>query len=120
MISAVIYARYSSSNQREESIAGQLRECRQFAKRNDMHVIHEYTDSAMTGTSDKRPAFQQMIQDSEKQTFQVVIVWKLDRFARNRYDSAMYRNLLKKNGTIKLKYTKSERIHKIPKQYING
>lgn len=98
MISAVIYARYSSSNQREESIAGQLRECRQFAKRNDMHVIHEYTDSAMTGTSDKRPAFQQMIQDSEKQTFQVVIVWKLDRFAKNRYDSAMYRNLLKKNG----------------------
>ena len=63
-----------------------------------MTVIHEYTDSALTGTSDKRPAFQQMISDSETKSFQAVIVWKLDRFARNRYDSAMYRNLLKKNG----------------------
>lgn len=98
MITAVIYARYSSSNQREESIAGQLRECHAFAKRNKMKVIHEYTDSALTGTSDKRPAFQQMIKDSENKQFQVVIVWKLDRFARNRYDSAVYRNRLKKNG----------------------
>lgn len=98
MITAVIYARYSSSNQREESIAGQLRECHQYAKRNGMHVIHEYTDSALTGTSDKRPSFQEMIRDSERKAFQVVIVWKLDRFARNRYDSAMYRNILKKNG----------------------
>ena len=95
---AVVYARYSSSNQREESIAGQLRECRQYAERNGMTVIHEYTDSALTGTSDKRPSFQQMIRDSEKKAFQIVIVWKLDRFARNRYDSAMYRNILKKNG----------------------
>lgn len=98
MTVAVVYARYSSSNQREESIAGQLRECRQYAERNGMVVIHEYTDSALTGTSDKRPSFQQMIRDSEKKAFQVVIVWKLDRFARNRYDSAMYRNILKKNG----------------------
>ena len=98
MHSAVIYARYSSSSQREESIAGQLRECHQYAERNGLQVIHEYTDSALTGTSDKRPAFQQMIIDSEKHTFSTVIVWKLDRFARNRYDSAMYRNVLKKNG----------------------
>ena len=98
MTTAVIYARYSSSSQREESIAGQLRECRQYAERHDMTVIHEYTDSALTGTTDKRPSFQQMISDSETKSFQAVIVWKLDRFARNRYDSAMYRNILKKNG----------------------
>lgn len=98
MIPAVIYARYSSSNQREESIAGQLRECHAYAKRNNLKVIHEYTDSALTGTSDKRPAFQQMIQDSENRAFTVVIVWKLDRFARNRYDSAVYRAKLRKNG----------------------
>lgn len=98
MKTAVIYARYSSSNQREESIAGQIRECRQYAERNCMHVIHEYTDSALTGTSDKRPAFQQMIHDSDRHTFDAVIVWKLDRFARNRYDAAMYRHLLAKNN----------------------
>ena len=98
MIPAVIYARYSSSNQREESIFGQIRDCREYAERNGITIIHEYTDSALTGKTDKRPSFQQMIKDAEKHSFQIVLVWKLDRFARNRYDSAMYRNLLKKNG----------------------
>lgn len=98
MSNAVIYARYSSSGQREESIVGQLRECHSFADRNGLKVIHEYTDSALTGTSDKRPGFQQMIADAKSGAFSVVIVWKLDRFARNRYDAAMYRNELKKNG----------------------
>lgn len=98
MIPAVIYARYSSSNQREESIAGQIRDCTLYAERNGYTIIHEYTDSALTGKSDKRPAFQQMIRDSARHTFKIVLVWKLDRFARNRYDSAMYRNILKKNG----------------------
>lgn len=116
MITAVIYARYSSSNQREESIAGQLRECRQYATRCGMTVIHEYTDSALTGTSDKRPAFQQMIKDSDRHTFQAVIVWKLDRFARNRYDSAMYRNILKKNG-VKI-YSAMENISDSPEGII--
>lgn len=98
MIPAVIYARYSSSNQREESIDGQLRECRRYAEKAGLSVIHEYTDSAISGTSDKRPAFQQMIRDSKSHAFEVVIVWKLDRFARNRYDSAIYRKQLSDNG----------------------
>ena len=98
MISAVIYARYSSSNQREESIAGQLRECHAFADRNGYKVIREYTDSALTGRTDRRPGFQKMIKDSKKKSFQVVIVWKLDRFARDRYDSAVYRKILRENG----------------------
>lgn len=97
-MNAVIYARYSSSNQREESIAGQLRECRRYADANGFTIIKEYTDSALTGKTDKRPAFQQMIKDSENGAFQAVIVWKLDRFARNRYDAAMYRHKLTKNG----------------------
>ncbi len=95
---AVIYARYSSSGQREESIAGQLRECRAYADRSGLRVVGEYTDSALTGTTDKRPGFQRMIKDAEAGGFSVVIVWKLDRFARNRYDSAMYRHKLKKYG----------------------
>ena len=87
MIPAVIYARYSSSNQREESISGQIRDCTEFANRNNYHIVGEYTDSALTGRTDRRPGFQEMIRDSDKHGFQAVIVWKLDRFARNRYDS---------------------------------
>ena len=95
---AVIYARYSSSGQREESIEGQIRECREQAKRLNLNVIGEYCDHALTGTSDKRPEFQRMIKDAAKGQFTVVLVWKFDRFARNRYDSAIYKAKLKKYG----------------------
>lgn len=98
MIPAVIYARYSSSNQREESIEGQIRVCTAYAKNNNLTVLRTYTDSALTGRTDRRPSFQQMIADSKKGQFRAVIVWKLDRFARNRYDSAIYRAKLKQNG----------------------
>ena len=98
MTPAVIYARYSSDNQREESIAGQLRECHAYADRNGYLVVKEYTDSALSGKTDKRPGFQKMINDSASKSFQVVIVWKLDRFARNRYDAAVYRKKLRDNG----------------------
>lgn len=104
-IPAVIYARYSSSGQREESIEGQLRECHEYAQRNGMTIIGEYIDKALTGRTDKRPDFQRMLRDSEKGVFQVVICWKMDRFARNRYDSAMYKYRLKKNG-VRLAYAK--------------
>lgn len=95
---AVIYARYSSSGQREESIEGQLRECRDYAQRMNLNVIEAYCDPALTGTSDRRPEFQRMIKDSAGGQFTVVIIWKTDRFARNRYDSAIYKSKLKKNG----------------------
>lgn len=95
---AVIYARYSSSSQREESIEGQLRDCHEYAKHLGLNVIGEYTDHAISGTSDKRPDFQRMIRDSGRGQFKVVIVWKNDRFARNRYDSAIYKAKLKQNG----------------------
>lgn len=104
-MNAVIYARYSSHNQKEESIEGQLRECHEFAVKNNLTVVHEYCDRALSGKTDKRPQFQKLIKDSEKGKFEAVILYTLDRFARNRYDSAIYKAKLKKNG-IKLYYAK--------------
>ena len=95
---AVIYARYSSDNQREESIEGQIRECTAFAEKNDITVLNHYIDRAYSARTDHRPAFQEMIKDSDKHLFDMVIVWKLDRFSRDRYDSARYKVLLKKNS----------------------
>lgn len=95
---AVIYARYSSDNQTEASIEGQLRECMEFAEHAGIDVIGNYIDRALSAKTDNRPEFQRMIKDSYKHAFDCIIVWKLDRFARNRYDSAHYKTLLKKNG----------------------
>ena len=95
---AVIYARYSSDNQREESIEGQIRECTEYAVRNDITILSSYVDRALSARTADRPEFQRMIADSEKGLFDVVLVWKLDRFSRDRYDSAHYKHILKKNG----------------------
>ncbi len=95
---AVIYARYSSDNQREESIEGQIRECTAFAEKNGITVLRHYIDRAFSAKTDNRPEFQAMIKDSGKKLFDMILVWKLDRFARNRYDSARYKAALKKNG----------------------
>lgn len=97
-MNGVIYARYSSDNQREESIEGQLRECKEFANRNDITIVDTYIDRAFSAKTDNRPSFQKMIRDSSKNQFDVIIVWKLDRFARNRYDSAHYKAQLRRNG----------------------
>ena len=95
---AVIYARFSSEKQNEASIEGQLRECMQYAEFNNIQVVGNYIDRAQSAKTDHRPEFQHMIKDSYKGLFDTVLVWKLDRFARNRYDSAYYKNVLKKNG----------------------
>ena len=94
----VIYARYSSDRQTEQSIEGQLKECYAYAERNGYNIVHEYIDRAISGTTDRRAEFQQMIEDSAKKTFKAVLVYQLDRFARDRYDSAIYKRTLKKNG----------------------
>lgn len=98
MNKAVIYARYSSDKQTEQSIEGQLKACNNFAERQGYIVIGEYIDRAQSGTTDNRPQFQRMIEDSAKGAFNVVLVYQLDRFSRNRYDSAIYKAKLKKNG----------------------
>ena len=100
-MNGVIYARYSSDNQREESIEGQLRECQAFAEKNDITILNTYIDRAFSAKTDNRPEFQHMIADSKKKMFDVVLVWKYDRFARNRLDSLMYKQLLQRNN-IKL------------------
>ena len=97
-IKAVIYARYSSDRQREESIEGQIRICEDYARRNGMTIVHVYADRALSGRSDRRPEFQMMIRDAGTSAFSVVLVYKLNRFARNRYDSAKYKHRLKKHG----------------------
>ena len=79
---AVIYARYSSDNQREESIKGQIRECTAYAEKNGITIVKHYIDRAIPAKTDNRPEFQQMIKDSDKKLFDIVLVWKLDRFAR--------------------------------------
>ena len=98
ILNAVIYARYSSHSQTEQSIEGQLHDGYAYAEKCGYRVVGEYIDRALTGTKDDRPDFQRMIKDAEKRQFQIVIVWKLDRFARNRYDSAIYKRMLKKYG----------------------
>ena len=95
---AVIYARYSSDNQREESIEGQIRECTAFAEQNGITILRHYIDRAFSAKTDNRPEFQNMIKDSAQGLFDIVLVWKLDRFSRNRYDSAHYKAILKKNN----------------------
>ncbi len=100
---AVIYARYSSHNQTEQSIEGQLRECNKYANNNDITIVDTYIDRAISGTTDKREQFQKMIKDSDHGFFDAVITYKIDRFARNRYDSAMYKSKLQKNG-VKVLY----------------
>ncbi len=104
---AVIYARYSSDNQREESIEGQLRECTAYCQKNDITILRNYIDRAMSAKTDHRPDFQRMIKDSAKGLFDVIIVWKLDRFARNRYDSAHYKAQLRKYGVKVLSATEN-------------
>lgn len=94
---AVIYARYSSAKQTEQSIEGQLRDCYKTAEEMGFDVVKEYIDRALTGTNDNRPQFRKMISDSAYGTFDVVITWKMDRFARNRTDSALYKKILKDN-----------------------
>ena len=93
-----LYARFSSENQRSESIDAQIRAMKAYCKQNNFVIVETYIDEAKSATTDRRPAFQQMIQDSSTHTFNILLVHKLDRFARNRYDSAVYKRELKKNG----------------------
>ena len=99
MKNAVIYARYSpGSKQNYQSIEGQIRICTEYAESQGYTVVKAYKDKARSGTNDHRPDFQKMIADADSGAFEQIIVYKFDRFARNRYDSATYKAKLKKNG----------------------
>lgn len=95
---AVIYARYSSNNQTEQSIEGQVHVCEDYAKRHNIIIVDSYIDRAISGTTDERDAFQRMLKDSNNKKWNYVLVYKLDRFARNKYESAIHKKHLKDNG----------------------
>lgn len=101
----VIYARYSPGpHQTEQSIEGQVADCMRFASNNDIQIIKTYADRAISGKStDGRVEFLKLIDDAKKGLFECVIVWKIDRFGRNRRDIAVYKHELKKAG-VKLLY----------------
>lgn len=98
MKTAVIYARYSSDKQTEQSIEGQLRVCNEYARNHDILIVDKYVDRAMTGTNDRRDEFQKMIKDSAKAKWDYVLVYKLDRFSRDKYETAIHRRTLRNNG----------------------
>jgi len=104
LLKAASYARFSSEHQREESVEAQLSDNRKYAARNDILIVKEYIDRAETGKTDNREDFQNMIHDAKNKNFNLIIVHKVDRFARNRYDSAMYKHTLKKHG-VKVVYS---------------
>lgn len=102
-ILAAIYARYSSHSQTEQSIEGQLAAAHAYAESHGYTVVHEYCDRAQTGRNDNRDAFQQMLSDTDKHQFDVIITWKVDRIGRNREDIAFNKHRCKKNG-IRIEY----------------
>ena len=102
MNNCVIYARFSSYGQNEQSIEAQVRICKEFAESKGLKVINIYPDKARTGINDSRPAFQKMINDAQSGAFNYIIVYMFDRFARNRRDSIMYKEMLKEKYKIKV------------------
>lgn len=100
---AVVYARYSSHGQTEQSIEGQLSAARTYAEAKGYTIIHEYIDRAMTGRNDNRAEFQKMLADTAKNQFSVIIVWKVDRFGRNREEITFNKYRCKKNG-VRIEY----------------
>lgn len=100
---AVVYARYSSHRQGEQSIEGQLAEAYKYAAAHGLKIVHEYIDRAMTGKNDDREQFQTMLRDTAKKQFDIIILWKIDRFGRNREEIAFNKHRCKKNG-VKIVY----------------
>lgn len=98
-MNTVIYARYSAGpRQTDQSIEGQLRVCTDFCKQRGLTVVDTYCDRHISGRTDERPEFQRLIADAKRKKFEAVVVYKTDRFARNKYDSAVYKRELKRNG----------------------
>lgn len=93
-----VYARFSSHNQREESIEDQVRACAESASRSGQEVVAVYADHARSGTSDARPEFRRMVEEARSAEWATLWVYKADRFARNRYDAAVYKRRLQKCG----------------------
>ena len=102
-MNAVVYARFSSHRQGEQSIEGQVAEAERFAAAHGLTIIHVYADRAQTGRNDNREQFQLMLSDAAKHAFDALIVWKTDRIGRNKEEIALNKYHLKKNG-VKIFY----------------
>ncbi|GMB01042.1 serine recombinase [Pelosinus sp. IPA-1] len=98
-----LYARYSSDNQREESITAQLRAGREYCKHKKYKIVEEYTDEAFSARTDSRPSFQRMIADAKRGLFDVIVFHKIDRNARNEYDYYRYKAQLQ-DLNVRLEY----------------
>jgi len=113
-MNAVVYTRYSSHRQGEQSIEGQLAEAHRYALQHGLTIIHEYNDRATTGRNDNRDQFQLMLSDATKKAFDALIVWKTDRIGRNKEEIALNKYHLRKNG-VKIHYV-AEMIPDLPKE----
>ena len=116
MENAVVYARYSSHSQTEQSIEGQLSAAKKYAEDHNYNIVHEYIDRAKSGTNDNRAEFQKMLKDTAKHKFTVIIVWKVDRFGRNREEITFNKYKCKKNN-VRVEYI-AENIIKGPEGVI--
>ena len=108
-VRAAIYARYSSERQNEQTIEWQIKECEEYARRKDFLVSKTYTDYAKSAYKniEKRTAFMNMIADAKKNLFDILLVYKFDRFSRNRYESVVYKGELKKYNVTVISVTES-------------
>lgn len=95
---AAIYARYSSANQRDESLTAQIRACQEYAKNNNLQIIKVYSDAAKTGTNTNREQFMQMFSDGKEGLFRTLLIHKFDRFSRDKEDSIIFKRELRRNG----------------------
>ena len=104
---AVIYARYSSHNQRDVSIEQQIKQCQEYAQRNNLQVVEVYADRAVSGKTDRRPNFQRMMRDAEKKQFRFVIAWKSNRMGRNMLKAMINEARLDEQG-VRCLYTEED------------
>ncbi len=95
---SVIYARYSNDSQTEQSIEGQVLVCKEYTERNGIKILEYYVVRAMTGTNDNWPEFQRMLADAKKRQWDCILVYKFDRFSRNKYESVIHKKNLKDIG----------------------
>jgi len=113
MLRAAIYARFSSDNQRDESIDAQVRLCKEYIKTKGYALVKIYADEAISGRTDQRPQFQQMLADAKAGLFDVIVTDKVDRFARDKCDSAVHKRYLRKKCGVRVEYA-SQRIDETP------
>lgn len=106
LIRCAFYARFSCDKQRDASIEDQLYACNIYAEKHGYKVVAQYCDYAMTGRSDDRPQFLQMIEDAKQGAFDVIVVWKMNRFARNIEEQYYYEHVLRITSGVTFESTK--------------